>query len=255
MPSTSRIPVQGLLTALLLPPTLLILLGLAGALLAWRGRRWGAALAAAAAAGQFLLATPFVAGWLTISLEREAMRPSPADAPAPGAIIVLGGDRARGRDAPDVGAFTLERLRAGAALARRTGLPLLVTGGPLLPGDPPIAALMAQSLAVDFGLAARWIEPAARDTWENAAYSVALLRAEGIAAAYVVSHAWHLPRAREAFARQGFPTVPAPVGLRHPPGTAPSAWVARPDQAAESWYSLREWVGRLVYALRAAMGG
>ncbi|NDG51210.1 MAG: hypothetical protein EBY30_19755, partial [Rhodospirillales bacterium] len=36
-----------------------------------------------------------------------------------------------------VGGLTLERLQEGAALQRRTGLPLLVTAGVLSPGDPP----------------------------------------------------------------------------------------------------------------------
>ena len=240
---------QPILTALLLPPLLLPLCVLAGALLAWHGRRGGTALAAAAAMAELFLATPLAAGLLTASLEREAGEVRYAGA-TPGAIVVLGAEAARGPAGVDIGPLTLERIRAGAALQRRTGLPLLVTGGPLAPGDPPIAALMARSLESEFNVPVRWMEQAARDTRENAVLSAAILREAGIGAAHVVTHAWHLPRAREAFARDGFDAAPAPVRLDRVPDGRPSDWVPRPDHLGESWFVLREWAGRLVYALR-----
>lgn len=242
---------QSVLTALLLPPLLLVLAGLAGGMLAWRGGRAGGALAALAAAGTLLLATPLVSGGLLASLERGATA-APAGEAAPAAIVVLGGDAARGADGPEVGALTLERLRAGAALHRRTGLPLLVTGGPVGPERVPLAALMARSLSEDFGVEVRWIEPRARDTRENAAFGAALLREAGIGSAHLVSHGWHLPRAAEAFARLGFATHPAPVRQGGGRATAPrwSDLVPRADHLGDSWYALREWAGRAVYALR-----
>ncbi len=251
----SPVSLQGVLTALALPPLLLTLAALACALLAWRGWRPGAALAALAAAGQLALATPLVAGHLFASLEQEVAASGAAAAGGvkPGAIVVLGAEVAHTRTGGvEVGPLTLERLRAGAALHRRTGLPLLLTGGPLSPGDPPLAALMAASLTADFGgPAPRWVETRARDTRDNAAYSAALLREAGIGAAYLVTHGWHLPRAQAAFARQGLVTVAAPVRLqRVPDGGQLSDWVPRADHLGESWYALREWAGRLVYALR-----
>lgn len=245
---------RGLLISLLLPPLLLALLALAGGVLAWRGRRWAGGVAALAASGILLLATPFAAGTLGVALERRIAPPA-ADAPPPGAIIVLGGEMARGLDGVEVGPLTLERLRAAAALHRRTGLPLLVTGGPLARGAPPIGQLMAASLRADFGLAVRWVEPLARDTRENALLSARLLREEGVGAAYLVTHAWHLPRAQGAFARAGLPVVAAPV-RRHarPEAGAAESWIPRPDHLARSWFLLREWAGLLVYRLRDGAG-
>ncbi|PZW46770.1 uncharacterized SAM-binding protein YcdF (DUF218 family) [Humitalea rosea] len=242
---------QQVLTALVLPPLGLVIACLFGGILAWGGARRAGPWVVLSAALVLLLATPAIAGLLMFSLERELGRDTAQQGPAsPGAIIVLGAEVAHGSGGAEVGPLTLERLRAGAALHRRTGLPLLVTGGVLSPGDPAIAVLMARSLAEDFGTPARWIEAHAADTRDNAAFSAALLRADGIGSAYVVSHAWHLPRALAAFARQGLATVPAPLRLGRAPDLSWADWMPRPDRLPESWFALREWVGRLVYALR-----
>lgn len=240
---------QQALTALALPPIVLILACLVGGILAWRGMRMAGAGVALAAFALLVLAMPAASGLLQFSLEREiASWPAPATPPA--AIIVLGAEVTHGPDGIEVGPLTLERLRIGARLHRATGLPLLVTGGMLSPGETPVARLMADSLAADFATPARWVEDRAADTRENAQLSAAMLRAEGIGAAYVVSHAWHLPRALDVFARQGFAVVPAPVGRVHAPGLAWSDVLPQPGRLADSWWALREWAGRLVYALR-----
>lgn len=239
---------RNLAASLALPPMLLLAAALVLALLGWRGWRRASLLGAFAVAAVLLLATPFAAGLLAASLDRAT--PMPADAPEPAAIVILGAEAARGTAGPDIGPLTLERLRAGAALHRRLGLPILVTGGPIAPEGRPLAALMAESLAADFGVTARWVEPAARDTRDNARLAAALLRAEGIGAAHVVTHAWHMPRAVEAFARESFPARPAPVRRLRLPDARASDWVPRPDHLAMSWFALREWAGRIVYALR-----
>lgn len=243
---------QGILTALLLPPLLLVWLVLLGGVLAWRGRRWGGALAALAATLLLALATPMAAGMLRQSLERQVVLA--AEGTAPGAIVVLSGEVAYGADGPEPGPLTLERVRRAAALHRATGLPLLVTGGPARPGEPSMAALMADSLARDFGTAARWIEPLATDTRDNAALSAALLREAGIRQVFVVTHGWHMPRAQAAFARAGLATWAAPVRLSPPPDGRFGDWVPAPRQLGEAWHFLREWAGLLVYALRDGDG-
>lgn len=242
---------QQLLSTVLLPPIGLVLVMVIATWLALRDHRWGGWLGFATGLALLLLATPEIAQSLRYSLERDVPTTVPTDGPLPQAVIILGGDSMRGGAGPDIGPLTLERLRAGAALARRTGLPILVTGGPNgRPTDPPLAVMMAGSLADDFGRPARWIEPRARDTHDNAEFSAAALRAEGIGAAYVVSHGWHLPRAVEAFGRLGFPVTPVPVRTAFRPEGGVASWTPRPDYWALSWYMLREWLGRLVYALK-----
>ena len=245
---------QGVVTTLFLPPLLFCILGLGATLLAAGGRRSARRLAAVCAVcflGLLLLATPFVAGHLAWSLARGIRQTVvETDADPPRAIIVLSAETARTATSVDVGPMTLERLRAAAALARRTGLPLLASGGSTWPEKPPLAALMAEALAADFAQPARWLERESRDTRENAVLSARMLKADGIRAAYVVTHAWHMPRTIEAFHRAGFTVYPWPVRTHRPPSGQAADWVPRADHLFTSWLALREWAGRLVYALR-----
>ena len=71
-------------------------------------------------------------------------------------------------------------MRAGAALHRSTGLPLLASGGIVDRAGPPIGVLMASGLAEDFATPVRWTDQSSADTWENAEQSAALLLPDGV---------------------------------------------------------------------------
>ncbi|GGJ44290.1 YdcF family protein [Neoroseomonas lacus] len=167
----------------------------------------------------------------------------------PGAIIVLGAEARNGPDGPDVGPLTLERLRCAAVLQRVTGLPLLVTGGPPGPDVAPLALAMRATLENDFAVPVRWVEPTARNTRDNLQLAAAILGRDGVRGAYLVTHAWHMPRAQREAVRFGLPVVPAMVGCQRRPDGRPTDLLPHADDLATSRFALREWTGLAVAAI------
>lgn len=205
--------VKKLLSALVLPPAGPILLGLWGLWLARRHPRLGRGIAAAALLGLLALSLPPVAEALMRGLEDRPPIAAEQLARAQ-AIVILGGGMYKA--APEYGTdtverWTLERLRYGAYLQKRSGLPILVTGGAPYGGRPEGEA-MKEAVERDFGGKVQWVETKARDTAENAAYSATMLKAGGLSRIALVSSAWHLPRAIDLFERQGFEVLAAPTG-------------------------------------------
>jgi uncharacterized SAM-binding protein YcdF (DUF218 family) len=221
---------KAIVAALVLPPAPLLLLALIAASLLWARRR----------AGWWLMTASLVGLWFGCcvvtgdALDAWLLRPPPALGAAriealrheartrqDVAIIVLGA----GREimAPEYGfgslsAEAIERLRYGAWLAHRTGIPLGFSGGTSYANGsgPSEAQIAARIAAEEFARPLRWREDAARDTRENAARSLALLREDGIRKVVLVTHGWHMPRARRAFeeaARGRFEIIAAPMGL------------------------------------------
>lgn len=256
VPWVMRVVVNVIATVLLVPPLNLALLAAVGFLLL--PRRIGRALLGVAIAGLLVLAVPAAGDSLIAALERFAgPRAAAQSGPVqPEAIVVLGAELRLIRpteedsEGAEIGPLSLERVRAAAALHRRTGLPVLVSGG--IVGDEPVAIgrAMARSLAEDFGISPRWVETRSRDTWENARFSADLLRAAGITEVYLVTHAWHMPRALVAFQRAGLVAVPAPVRLDARPPLTWRAFVPSVAGWQISYFAFHEWIGLAFYRLR-----
>jgi uncharacterized SAM-binding protein YcdF (DUF218 family) len=239
------------------PVVLVLLLLLGGLGLTMLRRRLGSALLISGVAALYLLATPFVGARLLRLAEAPLDAAPSAVAQSPQAIVVLSAGAYR--QAPEyegdtVDALTLERIRYGARLHRRTGLPILVTGGRPRNAAQPIAESMRRALVEDFGVPVRWVEGRARTTYENAEQSAAMLQAEGIDTIYLVTHAVHMPRSQEAFERARLSVVPAAtvftsidVSLRD--------LVPRATTLAHSSYALHELIGRLWYRFAYANPG
>jgi uncharacterized SAM-binding protein YcdF (DUF218 family) len=243
--------VKTLLLLFVLPPVNLILAILIGVCLQriWpRAARWLIGLSGAAL---LALSLPAVSDRMLDTLEIGLPLTSPPNNP-PQAIVILGADTERFAGPPrgfTVGRLSLERLRAGAALYHRTGLPVLVTGGTLHPREPAVATLMAQSLTDDFRVPVRWIEPRSRTTWENARDSAIILHAAGLNSVYVVTHAWHARRAVIAFRPTGIAVTVAPVLLDSPVTKRLEAFLPHASALLASYYASHEWIGCVWYSL------
>jgi uncharacterized SAM-binding protein YcdF (DUF218 family) len=160
------------------------------------------------------LSTPYVADQLLWLIE-PAYRDPAADKSGQ-AIVVLGGGTYF--SAPEYGADTvrtpvLARLRYAAHLHRALGKPVLASGGAPEGNLVPEAQLMRHVLQQDFRVAEVSTEEGSRNTFENALRSSELLKSTGVDRIYLVTHAWHMRRARIAFENAGFTVIPAPTGF------------------------------------------
>jgi uncharacterized SAM-binding protein YcdF (DUF218 family) len=238
------------------PVVLVLLLLLGGLGLTMLRRRLGSALLISGVVALYLLATPFVSAHL-LRLAEAPLGVSPsAVAQSPQAIVILSAGvypRAPEYGGDTVDALTLERIRYGARLHRRTGLPILVTGARPRNAAQPMAESMRRALVEDFKVPVRWVEGRARTTHENAEQSAALLRAEGIDTIYLVTHAVHMRRAQEAFERARLTVVPAATMFTATdPDVSLRELVPRATTLARSSYALHELIGRLWYRLAYA---
>jgi uncharacterized SAM-binding protein YcdF (DUF218 family) len=141
---------------------------------------------------------------------------------SPLAIVVLGGGKIKGAldrsdlMMEDLSKEELQRIRYAALLSKRTQLPILVTGGAPEPSSKypsPEAQVMAKVLRDEFNVEVSWIEDQSKTTQENAQFSAYILQKENINHIYLVTHFWHMPRAKNIFEKYGFEVTPAPMGF------------------------------------------
>ncbi|NLR76123.1 YdcF family protein [Leeia aquatica] len=242
--------IRNLIVAFVLPPFSLLWL----LLLAWLGRQRFPRLAKVGFwVGLFLLyltATPWCANRLAAGLERGmAWQPHP-DAQA---IVVLGGGRQAAQadfhESRTLSKASLQRARYAAWLHRKTGLPILVSGG-APDGGIAEAVLQQRVLQDELGVRVQWLEGASNTTAENASFSARLLRQHGVGRVYVVSDAWHLRRALPQFQQQGLQVYPAGVAFHEDAPFWVRDWLPHAGSWRESGQMLHEWLGIVWYALR-----
>lgn len=235
---------------LLFPPgNLLVFLLLALLLYRWRGVMLAILVVGILQGAAFSL--PVVAEKLMGGLERQ-YPPVPnlwLQQPLPEAIVVLGAGRNpeaveyEGRMSASV---ELERLNYAAFLHRKTGLPILVSG------TDKEAAFMLEVMQNTFQVPVRWQDSDSHTTWENAQFSDRILTQAGIRSAWVVTQAWHMPRAMQAFSNRQVQYYPASTTYgccnfwRH----EWMWWVPQATALSRSQTALHEWLGLLAYEWR-----
>jgi uncharacterized SAM-binding protein YcdF (DUF218 family) len=238
---------------LIYPPGNLLLFFIVG-ILFFRRSRLKPYLWFVAIAQLLLFSTPFVSNGLMNSLESQY--PPQAQlwkSQKAEAIVVLGGgrnDRAVEYGGITVSNAEMERLRYAALLHRETGVPILLTGGDPINSGISEAQLMAQVLKDEFNITARWIEGDSHTTWENAELSDVMLSADGIKTAWLVTHAWHMPRSLQVFNNRSVKYLPA----SHSYGVSAwdkkwMLWMPQASALARSGVALHEWLGFVWYSV------
>lgn len=240
---------------LLVPSNLLLLLGLAGvALLFTRWQRAGKRMAAVS------LVLFLVIGFLPVSslLDRVLENRFPVWDPARGApdgIIVLGSainpiiSRGRGQTALSGSA---ERVTVLAKLAREYPKARIVySSGNASIFRGPAEADYVVPLLESFGVPAARVslERRSRDTFENAAFSKALVQPKPGERWLLVTSAEHMPRAIGCFRRVGFPVEAYPVDWNTLPRWKFQLFDSFAHGLARTDNAVHEWLGLLAYWL------
>jgi uncharacterized SAM-binding protein YcdF (DUF218 family) len=236
------------------PSALLILGALIGA--AYSARRSGQLLALGCLAILLVIGAAPAGALLIAPLENRFPAP-PADAPPPYGVIVLGGaidediSMARGQTTFDEGA---ERLTQAAILARRyPSARIVYTGGSnSLLGRPSTEAEQARNLLVAMGVDAERItlETRSRNTDENARFTAAIVHPQSDQSWFIVTSAFHMPRAMGLFRKAGFAAIADPVDYRTVDGR--DDWrlnVNLPHGLVLFDLAVHEWIGLFAYRL------
>jgi uncharacterized SAM-binding protein YcdF (DUF218 family) len=249
---------SALFSAVFLSPFLFVMSTAAGIIL-WLARKRRAALVALSVTAAVMLALS--TGAASMLLSRPLERRFPAALPTgfvPDVIVVLGGGAVDG--APDeagaagLSPASLKRVVRGYVLFRRTGAPLILSGGRTWDGErvEPEAEAAARTLA-SMGMPAAEVikEGGSRTTWENAREVAKILAEGGQKRVALVTSAWHMPRAMLAFGKAGVECVPACTDYTF--GERPLRardFLPSFESLSSCFRDFREYIGIVQYAMR-----
>ena len=243
------------IAAFLLPPLSLLLFLALGIALLYRRSKYAKPLLLTTLCIIWVACTPYFADGAVHLLEARTAALDDKPPVAEAVVILSGGTYFR---APEYGGkdtisgFVLERMRYGVKLQRETGKPILVTGGKPLGSSTAEALLMKSVLEQDFHVPVRWVEIDSNNTYESALNSFQTLQKYGINRIYLVTHAWHMPRAAEIFRRVGFEVVEAPMAFPTRYETNLLAFLPRAESLQDSKIVVHELMGILWYQLKSS---
>jgi len=184
----------------------------------------------------WLVTTEAGARVLLEALELRAQAADPAVVRAGAqAIVVVGGQTSR--------------VHEGARLHLATGVPIALVGkGTGDSGFEAESEKMEDILLRQYGIGPRWVETESRDTRENALFAWCLLSSFDVKRIALVTHAFHMERARGRFEAVGFDVIPdaIPDGalIKRPPLSRASFLPSKAGMAAAR-LPVREWIGVL----------
>lgn len=250
-------PVTKIVEAVILPPGLLLVLLAVGLVFGFLKRtRVALWLTAAAFLVGYLLSVAPVSDLLLRPLEGRypPLKLAAALSPPPSAVVVLSGGiipvspEMKGEASPAPG--YLMRLVYGASIARRLGLPLIISGGKVsgaAAGESEAEAGESALFAYDLHPPRVILEEKSRDTWENAAD---VARENHPTRVVLVTSAYHMPRAMYAFARHGIAAIAAPTDYKvWRGGYSIASFLPEAGTLLSSAEAIKEWVGLLYYHL------
>ena len=196
-----------------------MILAISGLLIYIKRQKLGISLIVTSILTLYILSLPLVSVFLASRQQSyPALNNSQIQQTTAQAIVVLGGGtRSSAPEYDDqiiIHERVFDRLRYAIRLAKKTGLPVLVSGGKVFDQTQPAEAEIIQEILVnDFNFKANWLENQSRNTAENAKFSYRLLNKENIDRIILVTQALHMARAVDQFQNAGFQITPAPTAF------------------------------------------
>lgn len=244
-----------LLKPLILPPGIFILMLTWGL---WRTRYGkGKLIILFSIIGLYLLSISAVSNYLLMQVESiPPLNISEVNTYKAEAIVVLGGgikpralEYAR-KDTVSVAALT--RIRYAAYLSKQTGLPIITTGGNRVKIFAPEAEVAQRALIEEFGVPVLDIDNQSLSTLENARMVKKIMDKHGIKRVFVVTHAYHMPRALSVFQQTGIDAVPAATEYNwiRMDRLGLISFIPNAGSLLESSRAIHEYIGRVWYWLR-----
>ena len=172
-------------------------------------------------------------------------------------IVLLGGGRERYHNefgnTESLGMLVLARARYAGYLAKKTGLPIITTGyKPLLDDDLSQAKLLRNYLVDELNVPNVLMEKQSTTTFENAKYTVEIMKRRGYQHPLVVTHFLHMPRSIDSFQQFGVTPIAAPTYrfTYSSQGKKAMLWVPDAKALYLTQIALHEIVGSLYYRFK-----
>ncbi len=241
---------------LVLPIASLLLLSFYGCFYVLKNKGKGGGLLITPLLCLFVLSLPVVSISLGLLQQKySALDYSVVANIKPQAIVVLAGGVSN--FSPEfeasmtVNSRTLMRARYTAYLAKKTKLPILVSGGSVFGNNKESeATILAALLQDEFNVPVKWMEMKSRNTAENAIYSKKTLAKFNIQRILLVTHSMHMSRAVEQFKRVGLIVIPAPTSLFPPLKLNIFSFLPSVSALEMSTMAIHEWLGKTWYRLK-----
>lgn len=159
-------------------------------------------------------------------------------------IIVLGGGA---YDAGELKESSFKRTVEAYILHKRTGAPLVLSGGSIS-GKVPESIIMKR-LLLELGVKEKAIHAdiRSRNTMENAFFVQEICKKIGCSSVILVTSAFHMRRAVRTFSEFGFDVQPYPVDFRYDGDYTIYSYIPKYSVFKDSVVALREYMGILYY--------
>ncbi len=227
---------------LILPPGIYVALLLAVATLC-RKKKLVSYLAYAGALSLYLISVEPFKDLLIYPLERGFRGPPKVEGDA---IVVLGGGA---YNSGYLKASSYKRLIAGFLLHKRTGKPLILSGGASI-GLIPEARVM-KDLLLEFGVDEGdiYADLRSRDTRENVLYVKEICERLGCKSVILITSAFHMRRALMVFEKTGLSIQPYPTDFKFEGHYNLYSLFPKYSVFYDSSIAIREYIGLLFYKL------